>query len=137
MIATEHGLTLCIATALGAYMLAVGAGGIIDRSRWGAVLQELRTSQGLAFVAGVVTFTLGAVVILVHNHWTDPLAGFISLLGWVAALEGLTLLAYPKLLLDLSDRLMKPQFINAFMSFAILLGALLLLLGLTGKSGGG
>jgi hypothetical protein len=32
---------------------------------------------------------------------------------------------------------MKPQFINAFMSFAILLGALLLLLGLTGTSGGG
>ena len=29
MIATEHGLTLCIAIAFGAYMLAAGAGGPI------------------------------------------------------------------------------------------------------------
>jgi hypothetical protein len=137
MVTTEHSLTLSIATAFGAYMLAAGAGGVINRSRWGAILQELRASQGLVFIAGVVTFTLGVVLILVHNIWSDPLAGFISLVGWVAALEGLILLAYPELLLGLSNRLMKPQLISPLMAFAMVLGGLLLLLGLTGTSGGG
>ncbi len=137
MITTEHSLTLSIATAFGTYLLAAGAGGVIDRSRWGAILQDLRESSGLAFLAGLITFALGVVIILVHNHWSDVLAGFISLIGWVAALEGLILLAYPGPLLDLSDKLMKPQFINAFMSFAVVVGALLLLLGLTGTSEGG
>ncbi len=132
MIATETHLTLWIATAFGAYMLAARLGGAIERSHWNTVIHDLRKSPGLTFLAGVVTFALGVIIIMVHNNWGGLLAGFVSLMGWAAAAEGLILLAYPKLLLDLSDRLMNPYLVSAFIAFAIVLGALLLLVGLTG-----
>ena len=132
MIATETHLTLWIATAVGAYMLAAGLGGAIERSRWSEIIRELRHSPGLTFLAGVVTFSLGAVIVMVHNDWSSVLSGFVSLMGWAAVIEGLILLAFPKLLLDLSERLMTPYLVNAFIAFAIVLGGLLVLLGLTG-----
>lgn len=132
MIATETQLTLWIAIAFGAYMLAAGLGGAIERSHWNGIVRDLRHSPGLTFLAGVVTFSLGAAIVMVHNDWSSLLSGFVSLMGWAAAIEGLILLAFPKLLLDLSERLMTPYLVSAFIAFAIVLGGLLVMLGLTG-----
>jgi hypothetical protein len=36
---------------------------------------------------------LGAVMVAVHNLWTDPLAIVVSLVGWGALIEGVLMLA--------------------------------------------
>ncbi len=135
--ATDHSLTYALALALGAYMLAAGIGGILDRSRWEDILKELSERPGLSFIAGIVTLALGVTIILAHNDWSGLLAGLISLVGWLAVLEGLVLIAFPKPLMDLAQKLTHPPIMNAFMALTIALGALLILLGLTGSAGAG
>ncbi|MCH9807612.1 MAG: DUF2065 domain-containing protein [Alphaproteobacteria bacterium] len=133
----DHQLTYALALAIGAYMLAAGLGGIADRSRWEAILAELTDRPGLSFIAGIVTFALGVTIILIHNDWSGLLAGFVSLVGWVAALEGLVLIAFPKPLYDLANKLVQPSLMSAFMALTVALGALLILLGLSGAMGAG
>ncbi len=135
MITTSTVLTLSLAKAAGIYFIVAGLTGFIARERWGAVLDNFRAKAGLTYLAGVFVFVLGTTIILVHNIWTDPLAGFISLVGWVAAIEGLVLIAIPGPLLNFSQSLMRPAFITGFAGFAVVLGAVLLFAGLTGTAG--
>lgn len=133
----ELGLTNALAIALGLYMLAAGVGGVLDRARWDAILNNLAEQPALSFIAGIVTFSLGVVIVLFHNDWSGLLAGIVSLVGWLAVLEGLVLIAYPGPLFDFAKKLMAPSLMNAFMSLTFALGALLLLSGLAGAAGVG
>lgn len=132
MITTSSVLTLSLAKAFGVYMIAGGLSGLIARPRWTTVLEEFRADAGVTYIGGIFVFVLGTTIILVHNIWSDPLAGFISLFGWVAAIEGLVLIAFPDPLLKWSASIAKPRLIRIFAIGVIVLGVVLLIAGFTG-----
>ncbi len=132
MITTSSELTLSMATAFGLYMIAGGVSGIVARDRWIAMIDDFNGHAALIFIGSAFVYVVGVVIILTHSIWTDLLAGFISLVGWVAAVEGLLGIAFPKALLGLASTMARPQFIKIFAFSTIALGALLTVLGLSG-----
>ncbi|NNE39635.1 MAG: hypothetical protein HKN14_01815 [Marinicaulis sp.] len=135
MITTSSVLTLSLAKVFGAYMIAGGLSHFMQRNLWADLLENFRAQPGVTFLAGIVTFTIGSTIVMAHNIWTDPLAGFISLVGWVALIEGLIIIAWPKPLIAFSKSLMKPAFINAFAVLTILGGVVLVAMGFLGQAG--
>ncbi len=135
MITTTSVLTLSLAKAMGAYMIAGGLSGFIGGDRWTRIMEAFRDDAAITFISGVFVFVMGAAIIMAHNIWTDPLAIFVSLIGWVAAAEGLILIAYPDPLLKMGFSLMRPGIVKGFAAFTIILGVILLALGLTGRAG--
>lgn len=135
MINTTLPLTLNLAIALGVYMVAAGAMGLIEPDRWRAILDEFKQRPGLTYISGVFVFALGTSLILVHSVWGDPLAIVVSLIAWGAAIEGILLIAAPATLLSFSASFLRPGTIKAFAIFACALGALLFLAGVTGTAG--
>lgn len=133
MITTSTILTLSLAKVIGAYMIAGGLSLFTGKDRWRRVLDEFRERPGATYLAGVAAYTIGAAVVMAHNVWTDPLAGFVSLVGWVSLIEGLIIIVWPALLLDFSDSLMKPAFLRIFAIFTIVVGALVMIAGFTGR----
>ncbi|MBU1213366.1 MAG: hypothetical protein KJ587_19185 [Alphaproteobacteria bacterium] len=134
MIHTGNPLTLSLATAFGAYMLAAGIGGLTNTDRWTGILDELRKSPALTFIAGLMAFVLGVAFILAHNRWGDPLAAFISLIGWISALKGLVFVINPEPGFALADQMLEPQVLRIYLAVITGLGALLVVIGLTGNS---
>ncbi len=132
-----NSLTSSLAIAFGIYMLAAGAAGVLDRQRWHAVLADLKAQPGLVYISGVFVFALGVALVLVHNDWSNWLAGLVSLIGWGAAIEGIVLILAPAPLLGFAEKLMLPHILSAFIALALTLGALLLLGGLSGAGIGG
>ena len=135
MIEVSSPLTLQIATAFGVYMLVAGSTGIFARDRWVAIIDGFEDAPALTYFTGVFVFILGVVIILVHNIWTDFLSGFISFVGWAAAIEGLVLIVLPEPLIKFSQSIMRPSIITGFAIFTIVLGGVLLFAGLTGTTG--
>ena len=135
MITTTTVLTLSLAKAMGAYMIAGGLSGVIGGSRWARILEAFEKDAAITFMSGVFVFVMGVAIILAHNIWTDPLAIFISLIGWVAAAEGLILIAYPDPLLKFAMSMVRPAAVKVFAIGTIVLGAVLLVLGFTGTAG--
>lgn len=133
MITTEDPLTLYLAVAIGVYVLAAAAAGFVTPYRWREIVAELRKSSALTFMGGVIALPIGATVIMIHHRWDDPLAVVVTLIGWLAAIEGLLLIAYPKPLLAIADRLLAPgnQRITEVVASAI--GLFLTAMGLTGS----
>jgi hypothetical protein len=135
MITTSTPLTLSLATAMGVSMIAGGLSGLISRERWRGIIDEFLARPGLTYISGVFVFVMGVAIILTHNIWTDPLAIIVTLIGWAAAIEGVILIAYPGPLLKWAISFVRPKAVLAFAIFTIILGAVLLVLGLTGTAG--
>ena len=125
-------LTLRLSEAIGLYMIVVGIGGLTAPQRWRAMMEDLERSPGLVMALGFPVFAVGAALILIHSIWTDPLAVIVSLIGYVALVEGALLLAVPGPLIRIGR--WSVQFTRAWAIVSIVLGILLFLAGLTGRA---
>jgi hypothetical protein len=125
-------LTLHLLVLIGVYELAAGVAGLAGRINWAAMLDEFERSPALSFITGFAVYIVGGVLVLVHNIWTDVLAGIVSAVGWIAAIEGVLIMTVPGPLLAFSRRLVgNSRLISAL---AAVFGLILILLGLTGRA---
>ena len=125
-------LTLNLLVVIGLYELAAGIAGLTGQINWRTMLDEFDRSPALTFITGFMVYVLGAVVILVHCIWTDPLAIIVSAIGWIAAVEGLLIMTAPGPLFAFSRRLVANQ--KLISMFAAVFGLLLIGLGLIGRA---
>jgi hypothetical protein len=125
-------LTLRLAEIFGLYMIVIGLGGLASPQRWRAVMDDLNRSPGLVVALGFAVFAVGGTLVLIHSVWTDPLAIIVSLIGYVALIEGATLLAVPGPLIRIGH--WSIRFIRIWAVVALVLGLLLFLAGLTGRA---
>ena len=124
MMAATPQTTTWLSVLLGVYLLAGGIGALVRGELWPEMVAEFERSPALVAVTGAVAFVVGAIIVSFHNVWTSPAAIIVSIAGWMAVLEGLSLLAVPSLWLGLARPFMKAsKFWGVFM---ILLGAFLL-----------
>lgn len=84
--------TALLAMLIGVYLAGTGLGGLANGDRWRRALDEFAASPALLLVAGAIGFIAGAAIIGVHNHWSDPLAVAVSLVGWAAMAKGMGLI---------------------------------------------
>ena len=126
-------LTLHLAVALGVYIAAASLGMLLmPAARVDRLYADLADSPGLILAYGVIAFAVGAVWLMVHQEWITPLGIIVSIAGWVVAVEGVLMLVAPALMIRLSAvfrPILRPACI-----VAILLGALLVFAGLTGRA---
>lgn len=134
MVTTSTSLTLSLASAIGVYFVAGGLSGLLARKRWAAILDGFRDNAALSYISGVFVFALGAAMVMAHNIWTDPLAIFVTLIGWAAALEGVVLIAFPEPLLKWSATFLRPGAVKIWAIAIIIIGAMLVGLGVTGTA---
>jgi uncharacterized protein YjeT (DUF2065 family) len=130
MIEATPQVTSWLSLLIGAYMLAGGVGALVRGNLWPEIVAEFESSPALVAVTGAVAFAVGAIIVTVHNVWTSPAAIIVSLAGWAAVFEGLSLLAIPQLWLRLARPLMRAS--KAWGIFMLLLGAFLVSSALVG-----
>jgi hypothetical protein len=96
---TATPLTLHLLGAIGLYMVAIGASALIDPGRWQSLGEEMERSAGLTVLMGLVTFAIGVALLGVHHGLADPLQILVTAIGAIAALEGLLILAVPRVMI--------------------------------------
>ncbi|MCL6730984.1 DUF2065 domain-containing protein [Sphingomonas hankyongi] len=125
-------LTLHLLVLIGLYELAAGIAGLTGRLDWSQMFEEFERSPSLSFVTGFMVFVIGGVMIMSHHHWTDPLAIVVSLVAWIALIEGLLIMIVAQPLLIFFRPVLGSQ--RAISAFAALFGIVLIVLGLTGRA---
>jgi len=126
-------LTLQLAEALGLYLILIGLSGLAAPQRWRAVMDGLAESPGLQMTMGVGVFAIGVAIAIAHSRLSDPLAIIVTVIGWLALLEGALLIVTPRPLLRIGRWSL--GFTRIWAIAALVLGVLLALAGLTGKVG--
>lgn len=123
--------TNVLAVLIGLYFVSGGLFLITDSKAANSLVKEFVGQPVLTYLAGLVVFTIGGVIIAVHFVWDNLLAGFISLVGLIALLEGVALIAFPKWFLGLFASLDFPgAVVKGFGVATLLIGLVLLWTGL-------
>lgn len=123
-----YSLTQTLALLIGLYFLAAGVGLLTNRYDVAKMFDDLKAQPMLAYLGAFLAFAIGGVIVALHNDWSGWLAGFVSLVGWAALIEGVLLLAAPGWYLNLFDGLAAKQGLMKGLAWlTLVLGAVLIL----------
>ena len=89
-------LTQTLAILLGLYMISAGIGLLTDSSGFAGMIDTIKTNPAMTYLAAIMAFAIGGTFVALHNLWTTPLEIIVSLIGWVALIEGVLMLAFRK-----------------------------------------
>lgn len=124
-------LTQGLAALIGLYFVSAGLGLLRDRSGVAAMLDALKTQPLMGYLSGLIAFVIGGAMVALHNDWSSLLAGFVSLVGWCALIEGVLMLAFREQFFAVFDDWMtRDGFIKGAAIATLIVGAVLLWCGL-------
>jgi hypothetical protein len=87
--------SIVLAQIMGIVFTALGLSIIFNKKWMLLVVEEITKSQGLIWLAGFMTLTLGAVVVVLNNVWTSGLPLLVTILGWLTLIKGAYILIFP------------------------------------------
>lgn len=87
--------TRMFARALGPFLVILDVTALARTSDMRVLLSEFTANSVWSWVAGAFILLAGLFIIAGHSYWRGPAAIIVSLLGWLIALRGLFLLAFP------------------------------------------
>jgi uncharacterized membrane protein len=125
-------MTEILARIIGLYMVSAGIGLVIDPKIYDGIIENMRDNPALAYVTAVLVFSIGAVLVTLHNQWTGWQAILVSLMGWGALVEGVLMLAVRRIFFAIVAKF--PMTMTVYRvagGFAVFLGAALLYAGVT------
>ncbi len=95
--------TRMFARVLGPFLVIVDVTAVARASHMRTLLSEFTANSVWAWVAGAFILLGGLVIIAGHPYWRGAAAIIVSLLGWLIALRGLFLLAFPDTFVSLAN----------------------------------
>jgi hypothetical protein len=122
--------SIFIAQLLGPPILLAGLSLIAHQSFYGGVAESVRNSPGLLYMMGMLRLLAGLAIVLVHNVWTWDWRVIITLMGWIALLRGVLILAAPEAVIGMTRRFLERDgMIPLLAAAAIVLGGALCFFG--------
>jgi threonine/homoserine/homoserine lactone efflux protein len=105
--ADANTLTGWLIIAIGLYSAAAGFGMALSPDRFQRMFADIEASPGINFVTGLLVFSIGATILLVHPtsaHWPGIL---VAIMGWGALIEGMLFLAVPQVMWAIAKPFLK------------------------------
>lgn len=124
-------ITQLLTLLIGLYICAASIGIALHPEAINKMISEISENVTLSYLIGLFAFTIGAVIVVIHNRWTGLQEGFISFIGWAAMVEGLLFLALRRQMAAwLSHWKFSRGFTSMFCMMWIAVGMVMVLFGL-------
>ncbi len=120
-------LSLVLAKILGLYCLIVSISILLNYQRIPVLVHEFVESEGLKYIAGLISLILGIIVVIIHPIISYDWRLIITLFGWGAFLYGLVNLFIPELALQIIKLIGSHRNLFTLFAVAIFLFSLILL----------
>jgi hypothetical protein len=91
--------SVMIAQVLGLVYLSVGIGMLASPAHYDKLLSEFENNASLVYLGGIIALVVGYVILQMNSAWEGSYVGAITLIGWIACVKGVLLLAKPDLVL--------------------------------------
>jgi hypothetical protein len=88
--------TRMFARVIGPFLVIVTATAVARASAMRMLLTEFRANSLWPWVTGAFVLLTGLVVVALHQYWQGAPAIIVSALGWLTALKGFFLIAFPQ-----------------------------------------
>ena len=98
-------LSKLIAKIAAVIYLSASVGAFFGADRYRKIADDLFSNAGLTYLAGFITVVIGLLIVAYHNRWTKNWTVLITILGWLALVKGISLIAFPQFIQSLSERM--------------------------------
>ncbi len=79
------------------HFVLIGLSHLFRHKEWAEVINKLeRLESGGAFLSGMVSLTMGSVIVVFHNVWTEA-SVVLTVIGWAMVLKAAMWLLFPAL----------------------------------------
>jgi hypothetical protein len=95
--------TRMFARVLGPFFFVVCITAAVRASEMPALISDFGANVLWSWVTGSFVLIGGLVIIALHSYWRGPAAIIVSILGWLVALRGLLLLAFPTAFMSMAN----------------------------------
>ena len=86
-----------LARLIGPFLVAIGAGLLLNTDVFAAMAAEFLKSPALIFISGLLTLTAGLAIVNTHNVWTTDWRVIITIFGWLGVIGGALRIMFPQL----------------------------------------
>lgn len=117
-------LSILIARITAVIYLSAAAGALINRDQYRRVAVDMFKNAALTYLMGFTAAIVGMIIVNYHNIWVGNWTVLITILGWLALIKGVLIIAVPKLVERFSRMIFSGRLLQWFPYIAALLGFL-------------
>jgi hypothetical protein len=117
-------LSKLIARMASVIYLSASLGAFFSSDYYRKIADDLFSNSALIYVTGFITLIIGFLIVTYHNRWAKSWMVLITILGWLAMVKGICLIAFPQFVRTLSERLLTDSGAKIFPYAALCLGLL-------------
>jgi uncharacterized membrane protein HdeD (DUF308 family) len=85
-----------VAKIIAVIYISCGIGVLIGKINFYKIADEFKNSPALTFGAGLVSSSIGTILIHYHNIWISNWTVLITLLGWLCLIGGVIVIIFPQ-----------------------------------------
>lgn len=117
-------LSKLIAKMAAVIYLSASAGAFFSADYYRKISDNFFGNAGLTYLGGFITAVIGLAIVNYHNRWTKNWTVLITILGWLALVKGILLIAFPQFVHNLSEQMLTDFGSRIFPYAALCLGLL-------------
>ena len=102
--------------------LSVGIGFLLDGTYSRKLMNDMMNDSSALYLGGFMALVAGFTIVTYHNVWEQSWVVLVTLLGWLALVKGVMLLAMPTTFVGLTKTMTKNA--DKYSWAAIVLGAI-------------
>lgn len=95
-------LSIFVAQVAAVTYLSVGVGMLLDKGYYKKLLDDFYKDTTGIYLGGFMALIIGFTLVTYHNEWVKSWEVLVTILGWLALVKGVGLLAFPTAFLNWS-----------------------------------
>lgn len=103
--------SIFIAKIIATIYLSFGVGLLFNRNYYKKEIAKLLDNSAYIILGGIIAIIFGLLIIENHNYWVKNWTVLITIIGWIALIKGIFLLAFPR-----SLNFFKPMFKTKYLT---------------------
>jgi hypothetical protein len=117
-------LSILIARIVSVVYLSAALGAVFSKDHFRRVLDDLFKNAALVYFMGFTAVVLGFLIVNYHNTWVKDWTVLVTVLGWLALIKGVLLIAFPRLIQSYSKPILDGKSLRVFPYVVALVGLL-------------
>lgn len=117
-------LSKLIAKILSVIYLAVAVGGIFSADHYRRLKDDIFKNTALTYFMGFTAVIIGFLLVNYHNTWERNWTVLITIMGWLALIKGVMIIAFPTYFQSISEPFFRDRALRVLPYVWIFLGIL-------------
>jgi len=115
-------LSILIAKITSVVYLAAALGAVFSRDYYRRILDDLFKNAALTYLMGFTAVIVGFLIVNYHNIWVKDWTVLVTILGWLALMKGVLIIAFPRFVQSYSKLIFEGKGLEFFPYIAAFVG---------------